>query len=331
MLIPILLDAFLWLGPRASIQDLVGETLETLEAELGGIPTEDMGDWFSSFRDVLQSAADRYNTFSLLRVAMLGVPSLMVWGGAQLSSPTIYESLWVSFLRMTNMPDLLLSVSEAEFVSMPVYQIQDQGGWLLISLGLTIAGVVIGCTYLTIVAQSLGHPEEPWALWPRVWRLGRRFMLLWILRALILFILGVPFALVFALLMALNVGLAILFASISIGLATWLSFYACFAVAAMVVNDTSVLRAILNSVNVVLRNFWPTLWLFILINLIGGGLTLLWQQLSSGSWWTWIAIVGNAYISTSLIVASFLFYQDRYASWQEALTKLMARQSERMA
>ena len=156
-------------------------------------------------------------------------------------------------------------------------------------------------------------------------------MLFWILRALVLLILAIPFALAFALLMALNTGLALLFTSIAVGLATWLSFYGSFVIPAMVVNDANVWRAVLNSVNVVLRNFWSTLWLFVLINLIGGGLTILWQELSRGMWWTGIAIVGNAYISTSLITASLLFYRDRYARWQQALTELLAKQSKRMA
>ena len=90
ILIPVLLDAFLWLGPQASIQSIVYETMETLDAELADVPAEDMGDWFLTFRDALQEAAARYNTFSMLRVAMLGVPSLIIWGGAHLSSPSMY-------------------------------------------------------------------------------------------------------------------------------------------------------------------------------------------------------------------------------------------------
>jgi hypothetical protein len=331
ILIPVLLDTFLWLGPRASIQNLVYETMETLDAELAGMATEDMGDWFTAFRDALKEAAARYNAFSLLRVAMLGVPSLIIWGGAHLGSPSIYETLWVSFLRVTNMTDLMVSVSDANFLSAPVWQIQRQGGWLLVSVGLTIAGVLVGCAYLSIIGQSLSNLERTEAFWPRTWRLGKRFVLFWVLRALVVLILGIPVALTFALLIALNTGLALLFTSIALGLATWLSFYGSFVIAAMVVNDAGVWRAILNSINVVLRNFWSTLWLFILINLIGGGLTILWQQFSRGSWWTWVAIVGNAYVSTSMIAASMLFYQDRYARWQEILTELMAGQSKRMA
>lgn len=331
ILIPVLLDAFLWLGPQASIQDIVLETMETLDVELAGIPGEEMGDWFLILRDALEEAAARYNTFSMLRVALLGVPSLTIWGGAHLGSPSLYESLWVSFLRMTNMSDMLISVPDADFLNAPVWQIRGQGSWLLLGAGLTLAGVLVGCLYLTGIAQSLSSPEESWAFGPRAWRLGKRFVLFWVLRALVLLMLGIPFALTFALLIALNTGLALLFSSMALGMATWLSFYGAFIIASMVVNDTGIGRAILNSINVVVRNFWSTLWLFVLINLIGGGLTILWQELSRGSWWTWIAIVGNAYISTSLITASLLFYRDRYTSWQQALTELMAQQSKRMA
>jgi hypothetical protein len=331
ILIPVLLDAFLWLGPQASIQTIVLETMETLDAELAGIPGEEMGDWFPTLRGALEEAAARYNTFSMLRVASLGVPSLTIWGGALLGSPSIYETLWVYFLRTTNMSDMLIAVHDADFLSAPVWQVGEQGIWLLLSAGSTLVGVLIGCIYLTFIARSLSSPEESWAFWPRTWRLGKRFVFFWILRALVLLMLGIPLVLTFALLIALNTGLALLFTSIALGMATWLSFYGAFIIASMVVNDTGVGRAILNSINVVLRNFWPTLWLFILINLIGGGLTILWQQLSRGSWWTWIAIVGNAYISTSLVTASLLFYRDRYTSWQQALTELLAQQSRRMA
>jgi hypothetical protein len=115
-----------------------------------------------------------------------------------------------------------------------------------------------------------------------------------------------------------------------ISLLTWVSFYGVFIVAALAVNGVSIWRAIWNSFNVVLRNYWPTLGLFILINLIGGGLTILWQQLSTGSWLTFVGIVGNAYVGTGLVTASFLFYRDRYTRWQEMIAELL-RQRQRMA
>jgi hypothetical protein len=110
-----------------------------------------------------------------------------------------------------------------------------------------------------------------------------------------------------------------------ISLMTWVSFYGVFVVAALSVNQVSIWRAIWNSFNVVLRNYWSTLGLFILINLIGGGLTLLWQQFSTGSWLTFLGIVGNAYVGTGLVTASLIFYQDRYTRWQELVAELLRR------
>jgi hypothetical protein len=226
------------------------------------------------------------------------------------------------------MPELLISVSDARFMDTPVWQIQRQGSWLLLNIGLFALGILIGCVYMTTIGWSLSDKEERIPFWPKVWKLSGRFVLFWVLRAVVLTILGIPFVLAFAVMSAINTGLAILFTSAALGVATWLSFYGTFIIAAMVVNDASVWHAIWNSISVVLRNFWSTLWLFILINLIGGGLTILWQQLSQGAWWTWIAIVSNAYIGTSLVTASLLFYQDRYAHWQEALAELLATQSK---
>jgi hypothetical protein len=205
-----------------------------------------------------------------------------------------------------------------------VWPVQGQGTWLLLVFGFSAAGILIGGLYLTALWPESDR-ERPF--WPRVWSLCVRFVLFWFLRTLVLALLGIPFIFAIALISMLSPQLAILFASITLGLATWLSFYGTFILASMVVNDARVLRAIWNSIGVVLRNFWPTLWLFILINLIGGGMTILWQQISRGAW-TGLAIVGNAYVGTSLIAASLLFYQDRYGRWQEALAEPLARQEK---
>jgi hypothetical protein len=125
--------------------------------------------------------------------------------------------------------------------------------------------------------------------------------------------------------------LASLAGTVALGMVTWLSFYGIFFVAALVMNNTSIWQAIWNSFNVVLRNFGPTFMLYLLINLIGGGLTILWQRLSTGSWWTFVGIVGNAYVGTSLVAASLVFYHDRYTRWREAIAKLLSESGRRSA
>jgi hypothetical protein len=190
---------------------------------------------------------------------------------------------------------------------------------------LTGLGMVIGSIYLTSVSRSLEDSEDDGPFWPRAMQLGKRVVLFWILRAVILAVLGIPFLLMVLMLGALSSALAVVFSTVALGMATWAAFYGIYLVPSLAVNKSSLWRALWNSYNIVLRNFWSTLWLFLLINLIGGGLSILWSRMSTGSWLTWVAIVGNAYVGTSLVAGSLVFYQDRYQRWQRAIADLLSR------
>lgn len=324
LLIPILLDTFLWAGPRASVDHIAQRAFEAIRSDVGDMAntSEEAADFFDAMDVLVAEIIPQYNAFSALRVAGLGVPSLLTWGGARLGSPSMYEALWITFLLVIDMPDLAVSIPGPAFLSSPVWEQPNAGVWLVLSFILGAVGMLIGGVYLMTIARSLDGES---AFWPRALRFSLRFALFWLLRLAVVLAVGFPLIMVTALLAALSPGIASLFAVFTLGLLTWVSFYTVFVVAALALNNVSVWRAIWNSFNVVLRNFWSTLGLFLLINLIGGGLTILWQQLSSGSWLTLVAIVGNAYVGTSLIAASMFFYQDRYASWQAFIADLIRR------
>ena len=327
LLIPILLDAFLWIGPRASIEYLMEETVQTLKTDSGDFgASEEMVEVWSVIDATLTEVIPHYNSFSTLRVSALGVPSLLVWGGARFGVPSRYEVLWVFFLLGIDMDEMLISVTEATFVDSSVWQLPNGVAWLLSALALTVVGILIGSVYMTSISYSL---DQTGAFWPRLLRFGIRFALFGVLRIVMGIVMGIPVWIVTLALGALNPSLAYLFSTIVLGLLAWLSFYGIFFIAALAVNNASLWRAIWNSFNIVMRNFWPTLGLFLLINLIGGGLTILWQQLSTGSWLTLVGIVGNAYVGTSLVTASLVFYLDRYARWQELVAELL-RQSKQL-
>ena len=103
LLIPVLLDAFLWIGPQASIETLAQEAFRNLEADIGALPSppDETVSVTEMFEQVLAELVPRYNGFSALRVGILGVPSLLMWGGALLGSPSSYEVLWVTLLKFS--------------------------------------------------------------------------------------------------------------------------------------------------------------------------------------------------------------------------------------
>ncbi len=350
LLIPVLLDVFLWIGPHASVDHLLQGAMSTIDVEKLGLSSslDASVDLEAALDRFASEVLPRYNGFSALRIGSLGLPSLVTWGSAREELPPSYEAMWVAFLLMTDLPDMLLSsyesmwvvllfmidmpdlltsMPEAAFLDVPVWQLPSEGVWLLTTLSLALVGIVVGSAYITILSRTV-DPEG--TFWSRMARLSVRFALFWGLRFVLLVAAGIPLVMIWMVLAAVSPGLAFLFGIVISGLLTWLSFYGIFLVAALAVNDVSIWRAIWNSFNVVLRNFWATFALFALINLIGGGLTILWQQVSTGSWLTFLGILGHAYVGSALIVASMIFYQDRYERWQAILAELL-RRTQRLA
>jgi hypothetical protein len=225
---------------------------------------------------------------------------------------------------MIDIPELLISVSKATFMTVRLLTIQSEGFWLVASMGVSFVGVFVGSIYFTLVSDSLAESVSTHSFWVRVTQLCGRVLLFWVVRAVAMVILGVPFFLLFVILALINPGLGFLFMISGMGALTWLSFYGIFFTAALVTNHATIWQAIWNSLNVVMRNFWTTLWLFVLINLIGGGLTILWQELSHGSLWTFVGIIGNAYVGSGLLAGSLIFYRDRYARWRDSIARILS-------
>lgn len=323
LLIPVLLDAFLWVGPHASVEDLLTRTVPQIEQL-----QPDSEEFATNLDTLMREFVPRYNAFGALRVGALGVPSLINWGGGGQRLPSAYEAIWILFLTSIDMPDMMVSVTAAQFYQAHVWQIPNEWIWLLLMAGLTVVGMAIGSIYMAGLSRSL-EQEPSEGFWRYTWRFGMRFALFWALRWVVLIAAGLPLVTVAAALTLLIPGLGLLISIVLTGIAIWFSFYGIFFIPALT-HNVSIWRAIWNSFNIVFRNFWPTVGLFVLINLIGGGLTILWQQLSNGSWLTLVAILGNAYVGTALVTASLVFYRDRYARWQEMMAELL-RQTRRVA
>jgi hypothetical protein len=185
--------------------------------------------------------------------------------------------------------------------------------------------MLIGCSYLGLIAQEVRDNQMNVAhLLRRVWIWWARVVLMALLIFMGLLILGVPLLVTIALLSLLSKNLAQLIGNFSIvsslWVGIWLYVYLFFFVNALILNDTGILRAVWNSFSVVRRNFWPTIGLMLLMGLIGAGFSIIWRMLSTSSWGTLLAILGNAYIGGGLAAAGFTFYRDRYVAWQEELT-----------
>lgn len=280
--IPILLDLWYWLGPRLSIAPILTQVKQNfVAAAAASMPDPQVT---SMVTDMFDALAQHFNLFSLLSAGLMGVPSLVPAGSS------------AGIIEVRNWP-------------------------ALIGLGalLMVAGLAVGCLYLTLIAQGAredsvdvpGLLRQAGEMWLRVMALA--LVVLFFFVALV-----VPFGFLVGLLMLASSGAALFFIGIFQVSLIWLGLYLYFVVYAILINRVGPLRAIWNSANVVARNFWSAVGLVILILVLRNGLSLVWQRLGDlGPAGTVIGIAGNAFVGAGLAAATLLYYRDRYRQWQQ--------------
>jgi len=296
--IPMALDIYLWLGPRLSIRPLTGFLLKLW------LPSEQIPAELQSFLDLnrqfLETMGQEVNLFSLLSSNLMGMPSYLTGGvpeGITASSITWGES--GSVLVVLALIPLLLA-----------------------------AGLFLGSIYLGAIAQvtrsgtvNLNH------LIRRVWRYWLLILLFGVLLIVVFSIVGLPVFMLVALLEIFSSTVARFVLLGAGGLLMWALFHLFFVPHAIVIGESNLLPAVWNSMIVVGRNFWSTLGLIILMNLIQSGFTVIWDNLSVNAPLTALSIAGNAFIGTGLAAASLVFYRDRLAQWQAWLEQVQAAQT----
>ncbi|MFQ5595407.1 MAG: hypothetical protein ACE5HA_14765, partial [Anaerolineae bacterium] len=283
--IPVLLDLWYWRGPRLSVAPLFKQIEQFLAQSMPATMPQGPVD-FKVVQEMLATLGQRSNLFSLLSATVLGVPSLMAGGDS----------------------------GNAGIIEIRSWLVLAGAGALLM-----LAGLAIGCLYLTLILQGVEEERiESVALLNRAGTLWVRVVALLLLILFFAIALAVPFSFLLSLLTFVSSAAVSFLAGVFYMAIIWLGLYLYFVVYAIMVNRVGPIRAIWNSANVVARNFWSALVLVILIIVLTQGLALVWQRLGQANpIGMIIGIAGNAFIGSGLVAASLLFYRDRYQRWQE--------------
>ena len=288
--LPVLVDLYLWRGPQLSILPVARQVASLLrrlpEANLGSMPP-------SALAQVVEEIGREFNLFSLLHNSLMGMPSLIAWAASGVGSVQVRN----------------------------VIEIQSGGKLVLISIALLLLGVLIGSFYLVPMALVVRQERlSVGEVWRRAWHCWT-----WVV-VLIILLLGAGLLINLAISMATLLvafinqsaaqGLLSMLELIGLGLGLWLALNTFFTIEALVLQDIGLIQAVWYSFNVVRRNFWATLGLIFLTILIQLGFGQIWQRLNTGSWQTFLSILGNAYIGSGIMAAIMTFYLDRYRRWQ---------------
>ena len=276
ILIPVLLDLFLWLGPQVSVSPIVGR-LVTDWAPPGGVG-EEQGLALEELRRSILNAADEFNVLSALSPSLVGVPSVAVLFGGR-----------------------------------GAFQLVDSWGVALAAVALaSLAGLGLGTAYYTVLAQQVcDGVVTPWRWLRAAWQAWRRVLGLVLLLAGLGLLLGLPTLAALAVAAAVSPELASFgVAALAVAL-VWAQFYLFFAPDAIFVSEIGPVLAVKRSVMLVRAYFWQSVLLVTLTWVILLGMSQVWLWLANNDVGALVSILGNAYIASGLVAASMIFYRER--------------------
>ncbi len=281
MLLPILLDLFLWLGPRLSAYPLFKSLLDFLSApEMMEAFSPAQAQQMEAMQKLIEQAGQAFNLFWWLSPTLLGVPGLMV-GAPSLKTPNGQPLVW--------------PVSSGLI-------------YFVLFLGLSLGGLALSAAYWGMLSSRVR--EQALSL--------RRIAGLWwslskiaILFLLIVLVIGFPTVLVATVVALVSplIGQFVILMGGSVIL--WALFYLAFTVHGVALRDTLVLQAVRTSAVLIQTQFLPAMGLILLSIGIYIGMGFVWNIPPSDSWVRGAGILGHAFTATGLFAATALFYMDR--------------------
>ncbi len=297
ILIPVLLDLGVWLGPRLSLNGLMQSAIRLLPdgTELG----TQYAQAIELSRSWLAEVGQTTNLLTLLSMRVLGLPGL--------SGSLVPPAAPATMIQRT-------------------IDIQSGLAALGVMLLLLFLGLLVGCGTLSLMAADArdGQLSPGYALGV-AWRSWVRLTFLLSGTAVLVFGVVVGASMIAGLIGVVSMQLAawiltfLAWTLIILSIYGGLLFY--FTSRAVILDDKGLLSSMRSALHVLQRNLMASLGFILIVNLLHVGLLYIWRLLAVNTIGMIAAIVGNAYVNTGLVMASFIFYRERLVATQNAAPK----------
>ena len=299
ILLPAVVDIFLWLGPHFSVDKLIapffGFLFEQAQNSLtSATDVKRYTDVQSMFNEVVQ----RYNLLSLiskLQTFPIGISSLTAKTmpvTTPLGSPDV--------VQVTSLPAML--------------------GFAFL---LILVGWVVGGLYYRWVSETTLGSQEARISSVRAIMQTLILCALWLAG---LMMISIPTIFVISILTLISPTLASGALLVMAVLSFWLIVPLFFTPHGIFVSRQNALYSVYTSLRMA-RFTLPTSGLFVVCAfLLVNGLDYLWSVPPNNSWMTLVGIAGHAFITTALLSASFIYYRDMNAWLQTVFEQLQQKQ-----
>ena len=293
LLFPLGLDLFLWFGPHVQIRSLINGLILEMNKTSQSFPA-DVAQVIQEGQAIWEVAADRVNLLIALRSLPVGIFSLMP-SILPLKNPLGSPILW---------------------------EIPSPGGAFAFTLVAFVAGLLLGGLYFSAVRQAAIFDEVKWRSilkdWPRVSLQSLLLSLIWVAFFLAVLVVGSCAATGVTLFsVSLRQIAIVLFGVVSF----WLLFPLFFSPHGIFAQRERAWRSLVISIRLTNLTFMKTSFFIMLVILVNQGLHLVWQIAPEDSWLMLISILGNAFVTTGILSASFIYYQE-INRWVEELKAL---------
>jgi hypothetical protein len=281
MLLPVLLDVFLWLGPRLSAYPLFRAYLDFMQSpEAQAILSPGSSQQMEQAQKLIDQVGQAFNLFWWLSPTLLGLPSLMV-GAPASKIPSGAPTMW---------------------------QVSNVLIYLALFAVLSIAGLALSAIYWAMLAGRVrGERLGLWRIARMWWGLCKVTILL-IVAALVV---GIPTFMAALIASLFSAAVAQIVLMLGASLLLWLAFYLAFTLHGVALRDAKVLTAARISIVLIRSHFPPTMGLIVLVVAIYIGMGYLWNIPATDTWLRAAGILGNAFTATGALAATALYYFDR--------------------
>ncbi len=304
ILFPIGLDLLLWLAPHLRVKNIIEAWLTFASQSRGEIASfTEMSEMMGGVEKMWLLSAERFNLLGTLRSYPVGVPSLTA-GSPLMARP------W----------------GEITFIDISSVWIA-----LLMAGAFTVAGLIVGAFYFSLVSQVALFDEirllKSLADWPRASLQVILLAFMWLF-----LILGISIPVSCGMMLFALAGIpGISFAVVIFGsILMWVAFPLLFAPHGILTNRSSLWPAIRKSVQIIRMTLPSTATFIVSLVFINQILDMLWIIPPENSWLTLLGFTGHAFATTGLLSASFVYYQQA-SQWVQSILDHQSAQATTVA